>query len=379
MATSFKKKTSSRGRGNLPPGVRPSLNNNQLLVSTGCPSLDTLLGGGLALGTLMLVAEDAHQSYTNALRKLFIGEGVVCGHSLFLAASPGEDAASVVQGIPRDVNAPSEKEESGKKDESNDLQIAWRYKNQPKVDAGISHHTQFGHYFDLSTTLSEEKVASLDCSTFTPQSQDLDTMQQGVKVAYKKLLKSIAEKLEANKLFTDSSSNDVPGVLRIQIPSLGSPMWREDLITASSDSYTPSLAWFLLALRSLLRRSYCVAMVSVPVHLFEETHFVHRVQRCADVVVRLESFAGCPDKSQNPLFKEYHGLFHVRKAPHVNSICGSLVDTSDLAFKLKKRKFLIEKLHLPPDISETASRSNAVKPGVPLCSATTPVNNLLDF
>ena len=40
-------------------------------------------------------------------------------------------------------------------------------------------------------------------------------------------------------------------------------------------------------------------------------------------------------------------------------------------------------MHLPPDISETVSRSqvntSSLKPGTPLCSVTTPVNNLLDF
>ena len=44
MATSFKKKTATRGRPTLPSGVKPSLHNNQLLVSTGIPSLDVLIG-----------------------------------------------------------------------------------------------------------------------------------------------------------------------------------------------------------------------------------------------------------------------------------------------------------------------------------------------
>lgn len=42
MATSFKKKGSSRP--SHPRGTRPSLHNAQLLVSTGVPSLDALLG-----------------------------------------------------------------------------------------------------------------------------------------------------------------------------------------------------------------------------------------------------------------------------------------------------------------------------------------------
>ena len=43
MATSFKKK-STRGRAIYPPGTRPSLHNNQLLVSSGVPSMDNVIG-----------------------------------------------------------------------------------------------------------------------------------------------------------------------------------------------------------------------------------------------------------------------------------------------------------------------------------------------
>jgi len=44
MTTSFVKKQTTRGRPNLPLGSKPSLTNNQLLISTGIPSLDTYIG-----------------------------------------------------------------------------------------------------------------------------------------------------------------------------------------------------------------------------------------------------------------------------------------------------------------------------------------------
>lgn len=43
MATSFKKK-GSRGRTVYPSGTKPSLHNNQLLISSGVPSLDSNIG-----------------------------------------------------------------------------------------------------------------------------------------------------------------------------------------------------------------------------------------------------------------------------------------------------------------------------------------------
>ena len=45
MATSFQKKT--RAKVIQIAGAKPSLYNNQLLVSTGIPSLDALLGDWL--------------------------------------------------------------------------------------------------------------------------------------------------------------------------------------------------------------------------------------------------------------------------------------------------------------------------------------------
>jgi len=375
MATTSFVKKSTRGRGSLPPGVRPSLHNNQLLVSSGCPSLDTLLGGGVAVGTLLLVEEDTHRSYTQVLKKLFIGEGVMCNHVLYLASTRDGDPEDALKEIPRGANEDKTSESENKKnieDNGDELQIAWRYKNKPKMNT-TNTDTQFGHYFDLSETISEEKIRTLNYTCFVPKRDNTKT--EGVKAAYRNLLRSIQETIEKNNLYVGNST-DVPGVMRIHISSLGSPFWSEKLIT--SEKYDPSLAWFLLSLRHLLRRSYCTAMVSIPTHLFEEKSFVSRIHHFADVVIHLESFAGS-EKSQNPLFKEYHGLFHVKKVAHLNSICGASIDTSDLAFKVKKKKFLIEKLHLPPDISETVSRSNALKPGTPLCSATTPVNDLLDF
>ena len=43
MATSFKKK-GSRGRAVYPAGTKPSLHNNQLLISSGVPSMDNNIG-----------------------------------------------------------------------------------------------------------------------------------------------------------------------------------------------------------------------------------------------------------------------------------------------------------------------------------------------
>ena len=57
--------------------------------------------------------------------------------------------------------------------------------------------------------------------------------------------------------------------------------------------------------------------------------------------MRLESFAGS-ERESNPVFRDYHGLVHLNKLPAINSIAPHIPDSTDLAFKLKLRKFVIE-------------------------------------
>ena len=64
------------------PGVSPSLHSNQLLTSTGTPHLDSLLGGGLPLGSLLLLQEDSGGSYGKLLVRYFLSEGLVHNHAL---------------------------------------------------------------------------------------------------------------------------------------------------------------------------------------------------------------------------------------------------------------------------------------------------------
>lgn len=61
----------------------------------------------------------------------------------------------------------------------------------------------------------------------------------------------------------------------------------------------------------------------------------------SDMAVKLESFAGSAYET-NPAFKEYHGLLRIHKLGPVNTLVTHVPESLDLAFKLRRKKFVIE-------------------------------------
>lgn len=82
------------------PGTRPGL-HGQTLLSMGLVDLDRLLGGGLPLGSLLLVLEDPHsQQHLNFMR-YFLAEGAACGHRLQWHRPPGLPSPPPHQFLPQ--------------------------------------------------------------------------------------------------------------------------------------------------------------------------------------------------------------------------------------------------------------------------------------
>lgn len=75
-------------------------------------------------------------------------------------------------------------------------------------------------------------------------------------------------------------------------------------------------------------------------YIFQDA-FVERIEHMSDIAIRLESFAGSA-KETNPLFKDYHGLLHIKKLPALNTLTPHCLEFRDLAFKLRRKKFIIE-------------------------------------
>ncbi|XP_062513143.1 elongator complex protein 4-like [Corticium candelabrum] len=360
MATSFRKTGASKSRAFLPSGTKHSVQNSQLLVSTGVPSIDVLLGGGIAVGTIFLVEEDVYGSYARILCKYFLAEGIVSQHAVHVS-SADRSPAGILRELPASVDESgclSVSDSSVTSGESDALSIAWRYQNQPKYQS--ERGIKFGHFYDLSKTMDESCLRNIPTTMFDASEErrhciaaTSDATEHSpcrlMHPLYSKLWESIKSTIGDGQ-FSTSSTVEERKVLRIVIEALGSPLWGED------DEQYHSLAKFLFYLKGLLRMAYAVALITIPTHLMQDTAIVRRLEHLCDTVVALESFEGS-DKMKNPVYRDYNGLFHVRSLPRINSLMTHMPETLKWAFKLRRRKFSIEKLHLPPELSETASRA----------------------
>lgn len=375
--TSFQKKARIK-IGNI-PGTRPSLYNNQLLVSTGIPSLDNVIGGGLAVGTVMVVEEDTFGSYAKLILKYFTAEGIVSQQGVYLC-SKQESHQQILQELPDPIalvnrEAGDTKMASGvistkekpEISESEKMKIAWRYQNRPKVETSKLSGVQFGHHYDLTKVMNENKVDKT--KVFFANEDDGVLVNDVVPLKNNKyfgLLQDIQLKIEE---FKRNYQREQKNILRISIHSLGSPLWSENGgVKLNGEGYDQSLIQFFLSLRAKLRSSLAVAMITLPAYLFNDIAFSRRIERLSDYVVRLESFAG---SDKNPVFKEYHGLLHLIQIPRLNSLVPPQPETTDLAFKLKRKKFTIERLHLPPDIGQAVKKDDSSLPLSKLNCATT--------
>ncbi|CAK9804720.1 Elongator complex protein 4 [Anthophora plagiata] len=352
------------------PGTKPSIKNSQLLVSSGIPSLDHTIGGGLPVGSLFIVEEDRYSTYAKVMLKYFMAEGLVTDQPL-LIASKDTRPAEFVSGIPaviedtKSVDQPSYNEDE-------QMKIAWRYQNMKIVDTSPSGGQVFGHHYDLTKSMEKEVIERADISQWYDDScPEKDSAFNNM--TYSKLLEHVQETLKTRQ-YSISETPSKRQILRIAIHSLGSKLWFSD----SEDESHQDLLKFLYFFRALLRYHYAVGMVTVPTEWLDNSDgVVERIEHLSDIAIKLESFAGS-QKETNPLFKDYHGLLYLKKMLALNTIAPHNPDSRDLVFKLRRKKFVIEVLHLPPELGDTTQREQDEAVPQLACSSQSR-KNLLDF
>ncbi|KFM82625.1 Elongator complex protein 4, partial [Stegodyphus mimosarum] len=327
-------------------GTRISVKNSLLLTSTGSSTLDFFIGGGLAIGTICLIEEDQYNTYSNLLLKYFLAEGIVNQHSVLLAGGD-ESPQKILQELPAvksfECKSEPKREESAM---SENLKIAWRYQKNPADTNAAAESYNVG--YDLSKTMPDEMISKCNLNLWDPSENTADQQQASgfdfIEAPYSNLFKKAKETVISGGFKTTSKTCE--SILRIGISSIGSPFWN----SCDKSKNGLNLIRFLYMLKSLLRSSYAVAFVTVPSYLLEASALKSQLWQTCDYVIGLESFVGSDVKS-NSFFKDYDGLLNIIKLPVLNGFM-PLTRTPDLAFKLKKKGFSIERLHLPPDVED---------------------------
>ncbi|KAM7345242.1 elongator complex protein 4 isoform 1-T6 [Cochliomyia hominivorax] len=441
------------------PGTRTSPQTGQVITSSGNPSLDVILGGGLPIGSICLIEEDKFVTYSKVLAKYFMAEGVLSKQSVFLG-SLDDIPRELIKKLPQHCTA--NVEEENPETDKNGLRIAWRYNDLPMVNSEQTTE-KIGHNFNLMEFMDPKQLEIAhtiiwsddpsDNDIVVNQDEDedgwdlkdpgndfdnendptyvmdsskeielensknnatpnpalcLDDKQEAVEdknvtvsaetsatsslptppsplckqptetqlftnTKYFRLLKEIHNLLSDDK-FHSGGFLVKRSLCRICITSLGSPQWYDD-------NFGEDLLRFLTILRAAIRSSVSVCFITMPMHLvakYDDT-LVSKIRNLVDYAIELESFAGS-DKETNPAFKEYNGLFQLRKIAAINTLSAYMPETTDLAFKLKRKKFVIEKLHLPPELQDESNAQKDMKPTLSCGSNIIPnSNNSLDF
>lgn len=65
---------------------------------------------------------------------------------------------------------------------------------------------------------------------------------------------------------------------------------------------------------------------------------LHRCEHFCDTVIEMKSFL----YDANLAYSDYEGLLILKKLPVINAWCPTIPDSNDWAFKLKKKRFIIE-------------------------------------
>ncbi|KAM5548417.1 hypothetical protein ABKV19_000038 [Rosa sericea] len=302
------------------PGLKHGPNGT-MFVSSGIPDLDS---GGFALGSLVMVMEDAEAPHHMLLLRNFMSQGLVHNQPL-LYASAAKDPRQFLGTLPSPAVPKDEKSSHRDPDQEKGLRIAWQYKkyfgeNQQGFDSQNGKH-EFCNNFDLRKPLERQFLTGkrIDCASIL-DSPNLVTL-------YDRCATFLSQ-------FPRSDSN-ISCVGRIAIQSFCAPQC----------GYS-SLEWdmlsFLRSLKSMLRSSNAVAVVTFPPSLLSSSSST-RWQHMADTLLSVKAIPD-EDKELAMLLTGYQdmvGLLNVQKVAQINTQVPVILEATTFSIKLQKRRFLV--------------------------------------
>ncbi|KAI8849548.1 Elongator complex protein 4 [Chytridium lagenaria] len=365
----------------LPISSRISPHTGLIQTSTGIPSLDGVLGGGLPTSTLHLLQQDHSTSYTSLLTSYFLAQGISAGHGVFYV---DEDPTTALEALMAPVGLETEEVDEddvkgtgrtmGALREEERMSIAWRYQNQPKVSTAIAGAAAtrkgdgpYCYKFDITKKIpkpaleaASASIGVLDVSAWAGEGLTSN-------VVYQRIYAAISEFAKLGP-YDPTVTTSPRSFLRIALAGVGGPLWGVD---AGTPQALQALYRFLASLRALMRNIYGVCVITIPAYLYHDAHGVSssfgikRLYHICDGVFEVESFSGSSRNFPTAYTSDYHGLLHVHRLPTPHSLTpGTPLSKSDLhslAFRVRRKRFTVETFQLPPETEETDQRGPTTK------------------
>lgn len=140
--SSFKRRTPSNQVA-LPPGTRTCpISISTVLTSSGIPSLDDILGGGIPLScSLAVLAPDSHSAYGELVQKYFVAQGIASGHKVCIVHEDALSFAKECMWMPTSSsNDPMPTlDEDDAVQSGGKIKIAWRYEQLKKFETTVTN------------------------------------------------------------------------------------------------------------------------------------------------------------------------------------------------------------------------------------------------
>lgn len=229
--------------------------------------------------------------YLNISFRYFAAEGVLAGNGILTISH--ETVEAQVHRLPEPIytkRSPTDLSQER-------MKIAWRYEALPQMNSSFGQPSDYGHHYDISKPMNLARLKQSDYTTLNLKEVYLEHQNDEFDMP-----RCIMKKIYQFILENDFSAKDgkLPSkLLRVLIPNFGSPLWGK---LSSSD-----IVQFLLCLRTVIRNSAAVCVISSPTHV-QSNNVVELLRHHIDAVIGLKDFGN--DKS-NILYKEYHGESHL--------------------------------------------------------------------
>lgn len=153
--SAFKRRTTTK-QPPLPAGTRTSPGSTATVItSTGIPSLDDILGGGLPLScSLLVLAPDAHTAYGELVVKYSAAQGLASGQRVcvvdlraeaFLEECmwvPGSSAPTHTASPAAPSHAAEDEEDERASEHDTKIKIAWRYEQMKQFPTTVPTSSQ---------------------------------------------------------------------------------------------------------------------------------------------------------------------------------------------------------------------------------------------